>query len=66
MDPPDRYSSSPVSVSPPDATAKAMASSHHITPRAKFQLVWRRLCEVLLPSSSLAGQKHPSLLFRLV
>ena len=31
---------------------------------AKFQLVWCRLCEALL-SSSLAGQKHPSLLSRL-
>ena len=28
---------------------------------AKFQLVWRRLCEALLSSSSLAGQKRPSL-----
>ena len=35
-------------------------------PLAKFQLVWRRLCEALLSSSSLAGQKHPSLLSRLV
>ena len=32
---------------------------------AKFQLVWRRLCEALLSSSSHAGQKHPSLLSRL-
>ena len=34
-------------------------------PFAKFQLVWRRLCEVVLLSSSLAGQTHPSLLSRL-
>ena len=32
---------------------------------AKFQLVWRRLCEALLSSSSLALQKHPYLLSRL-
>ena len=37
-----------------------------LPPLAKFQLVWRRLCEALLSSSSLAGQKHPSLLSRLV
>ena len=30
-----------------------------------FQLVWRRLREALM-SSSLAGQKYPSLLSRLV
>ena len=34
-------------------------------PLAKFQLAWRRFCEALLSSSSLAGQKHPSLLSRL-
>jgi len=39
-----------------------MASSHQFLPLAKFQLVWRRLCEALLSSSSLAGQKHLSLL----
>ena len=36
-----------------------------LPPLAKFQIVWRRLCEALLSSSSLAGQKHPSLLSRL-
>ena len=35
-----------------------------LPPLAKFQLVWRRLCEALL-CSSLACQKHPSLLSRL-
>ena len=49
----------------PDLTTTPMASSHQFTPLAKFQLVWRRLCEALLYSSSLAGQKNPSLLFRL-
>ena len=29
---------------------------------AKFQVVWRRLCEALLSSSSLAGQNHPPML----
>ena len=38
-----------------------MASSHHFTPLAKYQLVWLRMCEALL-SSSLVGQKHPPLL----
>ena len=37
-----------------------------LPPLAKFQLVWRRLCEALLSSSALAGEKHPSLLSRLV
>ena len=37
-----------------------------LPPLAKFQFVWRRLCEALLSSSSLSGQKHPSLLSRLV
>ena len=32
---------------------------------AKFQLVWRRLCQALLSSFFLAGQKHPPLLSRL-
>ena len=36
-----------------------------LPPITKFQLVWRRLCEALLSSSSLDGQKHPSLLSRL-
>ena len=39
--------------------------SHRFTPIAKFHLVWRRLCEALLSSSSLAGEKHLSLLSRL-
>ena len=56
--PPDLFSSSLVPVSPPDATAKPMASSHHFTPFAKFNLVWRRLCKALRPSSSLARQNH--------
>ena len=56
--PPDLVSSSLVPVSPPDATDKPMASSHHFTPFAKFNLVWRRLCEALRPSSSLAGQNQ--------
>ena len=41
-----------------------MASSHPLSPLAKFQLVWRILCEALL-SSSLVRQKHPYLLSRL-
>ena len=35
-------------------------------PLGKLQLVRHRLCEALLSSSSLAGQRHPSLLSRLV
>ena len=49
----------------PDAIAKPMTSSHYFTPLAKFQIIWRRLCEALLSSSSLACQKHPPLLSRL-
>ena len=56
---------SPPSLSPPDANAKPMVSSHFPAPLAKFQLVWHRLCEALLSSSSLAGQKYPSLLSHL-
>ena len=37
-----------------------------LPPLAKFQLVWRRLCEALLSSSSLARQNHSSLLPRIV
>ena len=37
-----------------------------LTPLAEFQLIWHLLCEALLFSSSLARQKHPSLLSRLV
>ena len=48
--PPDRQSSFPV-VSPPDATAKPMASSHHFTPPCQVQLVRRRLCKALRSSS---------------
>ena len=65
MGPPDHYFRSFVSVSPLDATAKPMASSHHFSPLAKCQRVWRRLCEALR-SSSLAGLKRPPLLPRLV
>ena len=36
MGPPYRQSSSPVSVSTPDATAKPMASSHHFTPPSQI------------------------------
>ena len=36
-----------------------------LPPLTKFQLVWRRLCEALLSSSSLDRQKHPFLLSRL-
>ena len=43
-----------------------MASYNDLTPLAKFQLVWRRLCEALLSSSPLAGQKHPPLLSHLI
>ena len=33
---------------PPGATALPMVSSHNVTTLAKFQLVWRRLCDVLI------------------
>ena len=36
-----------------------------LAPLGKFQIVRRRLCEALLTSSSLAGQKHLSLLSHL-
>ena len=36
-----------------------------LPPIAKFHLVWRRLYEALLSSSSLARQKHPYLLSRI-
>ena len=51
-----------ISVSPPDATAKPMASSHHFTPHRQVSARLAPLCEALLSSSPLAGQKHPSLL----
>ena len=46
---------------PPPSRWPALFTLH---PLAKFQLVWRRWCEALLSSSSLARQKHPSLLSR--
>ena len=49
------------SPTPPPSRWPALAT---LPPLAKFQLVWRRLCAALL-SSSLAGEKHPSLLSRL-
>ena len=36
-----------------------------LPPLEKFELFWRRLCEALLSSSSIALQKHHSLLSRL-
>ena len=51
---------------PPTPTPSRWPALTTLPPLAKFQLVWRRLCEALLSSSSLAGQKHPSLLSRLV
>ena len=45
---------------PPPSRWRALIT---LPPLAKFQLVWRRLCEALL-SSSLARQKHPFLLSR--
>ena len=50
-------------VTPPPSRWPSPSS---IPPLAKFQLVWRRLREALMSSSSLAGQTHPSLLSRLV
>ena len=38
--------------------------SHQFTPHRQVLARWRRLCEALLSSSSLAGQKQPSLLSR--
>ena len=43
------------SLTPPPSRWPALTT---LPPLAKFQLVWRRLCEALLSSSSLAGQKH--------
>ena len=54
-----------LSLSPPGATTKPMASPHQFTLSRQVQLIWRRLCEPLLSSSSLAGQKQPSLLSHL-
>ena len=53
----------PFSLSTPDVTARRWPALITLPPLAKFQLVWRRLCEALL-SSSLARQKHPFLLSR--
>ena len=39
-----------------------MASSHHFTPHRQVSARLAPLCEALLSSSPLAGQKHPSLL----
>ena len=47
---------------PPPSRWPALTTSPSL---AKFHLVWRRLCEALLSSSSLAGEKHLSLLSRL-
>ena len=62
-----RFVVSPPSLSPshPPPPPPSRLPAHHFTPLAKFQLVWRRLCEALLSSSSLAGQEHPSMLYRL-
>ena len=49
---------------PPTPPPNRWPALTNLRPLAKFQLVWRRLCEALL-SSSLAGQKHQSLLPRL-
>ena len=60
-------SPSPLSPSyPPMPPPSRWSALITLPPLAKFQLVWHRLCEALLTSSSLAGQKHPSLLSRLV
>ena len=55
----------PFSLSTPDVTARRWPALITLPPLAKFQLVWRRLYEPLLSSTSLAGQKHRSLLSRL-
>ena len=60
---------SPPSLSPshpPKPSPSRWPALTTLLPLAKLQLVWRRLCETLLSSSSLAGQKHPSLLSGLV
>ena len=50
---------------PPMPPPRRWPALTYLPALAKFQLVWRRLCEALLCSSSFAGQKHPSLLSRL-
>ena len=50
---------------PPTPTPSRWPARTTLPSIAKFRLVWRRLCQALLSSSSLDGQKHPSLLSRL-
>ena len=50
---------------PPTPPPSRWSAVTTLPPLAKFQLVWR-LCEAPPSSSSLAGQKHRSLLSRLV
>ena len=50
---------------PPTPPPNRLPQLSSLPPLAKFQLVWRRLGEALLFSSSLAGGKHQSLLTRL-
>ena len=59
---------SPPSLSPshpPTPPPRRWPALITLPPLAKFQLFWRRLCEALLSFSTLAGQKHQSLLSRL-
>ena len=60
---------SPASLSmshPPTPQPSPWPALTNLPPLAMFQAVWRRLCEALLSSASLAGQKHPPLLPRLI
>ena len=50
---------------PPTPSPSRWPDLTTLPPLTKFQLVRRRLCEALLSSSSLVGQKRPSLLSRL-
>ena len=50
----------------PPTTPSRWPAVTTLPPLAKFQLVWRRLCEAPRSSSSFAGQKHQYLLSRLV
>ena len=63
--PPRRLSSFPLSLSPPTPSPSRWPALTTLPGVAKIQLVWRRSCEALLSSFSLAGQKHPPLLSRL-
>ena len=63
---PHRWSSSLSPSHPSTPPPSRWSAVTTLPPLAKFQLVWLRLCEALRSSSSLAGQKHPSLLSRLV